>query len=506
MTQTDSDRAGRDGSRQYDRIMKNTGLFGVIQGLMLVINIVRNKLVAKLLGTTGFGISESYNRSLNLVKSTTDLGLPFSAVKSVSECMEGGKDGQLDESILITRTWAFITAAAGALLCAALSGAFSLWAFEGDDTYALSFVLLSPAVFFSAIGGGEMAILKGTRMLRQIAVSQLMAVILTFCISIPLFFRFGLVGLVPSIVLVSLASMLVTCFYSIRAFPYRIRPFSKDVLGKGFGMIRIGVYFMITSFLGSGAFAIVANWLMKNGKAEVTGIYGAGYQLVAWLGMFVFSAMETDFFPRLSSINHDNAKVAEMVNSQAEVALLLMSPMVVGFLVFLSPIVSIFLSSKFADAVPMASLAALSLVFKSMTQPMSFIALAKGDSRTFLLQEALFDVFFVAAVILAYRWGGLTMTGLALTVSAIFDILSVGAITGKRYGFRFSGQVLKMLLLQLPVIVLTLLSVFCLDGAYRWIAGCAMLAVSLWISIYLLGRYSNYLSVLKLKIKNKLRL
>ena len=502
----DKDRADKDNSRQYDRIMKNTGLFGVIQGLMLVINIVRNKFVAKLIGTAGFGINESFNRSLNFIKSTTDLGLPFSAVRSVSECMEDDRAGQLAESILVTRTWAFITALSGALLCVLLSGVFSLWAFDGDRLYTLSFMLLSPSVFFSAITGGEMAILKGLRLLRQIAVSQLAVAILTCCISIPLFFHYGVKGLVPSIVLVSLATAVVTCCYSFKAFPYRISPFSKSVIRKGFGMIRIGVYFMVTSFFSSGAFAIIANWLMNNGNADVTGKYGAGYQMVAWLGMFVFAAMESDYFPRLSSVNGDNARVTEMVNSQAEVALLLMSPMVVGFIVFLGPIVHILLTEKFMDAVPMASLAAINLIFKSMTQPMAYIALAKGDSRTFLLQELLYDAFFVAAVILAYKWGGLDMTGLAITVAAVFDIVSVGTITGKRYGFRFSGQVLKMLLLQVPVVCLALFSAMCLDGPWRWIAGCAMLAASAWISIYMLGKYSDYLSVLKQKIRNKLRL
>ncbi|MCQ2082904.1 MAG: oligosaccharide flippase family protein [Bacteroidaceae bacterium] len=500
------DNVGSDksGGHRYERILKNTGLFGFVQCLVLLISVIRNKIVAVLLGTTGFGINESFNRSLNLVKSTTDLGLPFSAVRIVSECMDGEYAAELENRILVARTWAFITAVAGTILCVLLSGFFSLWAFEGDRTYTLSFVLMSPVVFFSAVGGGEMAILKGARMLRQTAVSQLWVVALTFCISIPLFYWLGLAGLVPSIVMVSMATMAVPCFYSFRAFPYRIRPLSGKVLKEGLGMIRIGVYFMITSFFGSGAFAIVANWLMTNGNAEITGIYCAGYQLVAWLGMFVFSAMESDFFPRISTVNTDNAKVTEMVNSQVEVALLLMSPMIVGFLVFLGLIVTVFLSPKFSDAVPMASLAVLSLLFKSMTQPMSYVALAKGDSRTYLLQEVLYDVFFVLAVITAYKWWGLKLTGLALTVSAVFDVLSVGLITRKRYGFRFSARVMKIFLIQMPLAVLTYIVVTCLDGVCRWTAGCLMLALSTWISVYLLNRYSDVISELRMKIKNRL--
>ena len=91
-------------------------------------------------------------------------------------------------------------------------------------------------------------------------------------------------------------------------------------------MIKLGVFFTITSFFGSGAFSIIANYLMKHGNAEVTGIYSAGYLLISYLGMFVFSAMESDYFPRLSAVNKDRSKINELVNRQAEVALLLSIP------------------------------------------------------------------------------------------------------------------------------------------------------------------------------------
>ncbi|MBR2397071.1 MAG: polysaccharide biosynthesis C-terminal domain-containing protein, partial [Bacteroidaceae bacterium] len=228
---------GKRETDSYDRIIKYTGLFGGVQGIVVLINIVRTKLVSMLLGPTGFGITESFNRTLNLVKSTTDLGVPFSAVKTVSECKSSGADAQLEESVLITRTWAFLTAMGGMLLCLLLAPLFSYWAFEGDWGYTLSFLMLSPMAAFSAITGGETAIMKGTGMLRELAKSQLITVVATLLISIPLLWKFGLQGIAPSLVLVAFASMIITCLYTFRAYPYRVRPFSVKTLKKGFGMI-----------------------------------------------------------------------------------------------------------------------------------------------------------------------------------------------------------------------------------------------------------------------------
>ena len=65
----------KDKNDSYDRIIKYTGLFGGVQGFVTLITIVRTKLVTILLGPTGIGLNETYNRTLNLVKSITDLVL-----------------------------------------------------------------------------------------------------------------------------------------------------------------------------------------------------------------------------------------------------------------------------------------------------------------------------------------------------------------------------------------------------------------------------------------------
>lgn len=499
----------RDGSGQsdtYDRIIKYTGLFGGVQGIVALITVVKTKLVSLFLGPTGFGINESFNRTLNLVKSMTDLGVPFSAVKNVSECKGNGDPVLLRESIMVARTWSLVTAAAGMLVCMILSQLFSYWAFEGDRGYTLSFLLLSPLVAFSAINGGETAIMKGTGMLLQLAKSQLITVVVTLCISVPLLWKFRLMGIVPSLVLVSFASMVVTCCYSFRAFPYRVRPFSAAILSKGFGMIRLGVFFTATSFFGAGAFSIIANYLMKYGNAEITGVYSAGYLLISYLGLFVFSAMESDYFPRLSAVNHDREKINLLVNSQAEVAILLMAPMIVGFIVFLAVIVSLLLTSRFSDAVPMARAAAIGLAFKAMTQPLSYVSLAKGDSRTFMLQEVLYDIVFVVTVVLFFHLGGIAMTGAALTLAAVFDLVMVYVITRTRYGVTFSRRALTVFLVQLPVILVSWAASCYLDGLWRWITGIILLCVSSAYSFRYLKKHTSFIRFISEKIGRKLGL
>lgn len=480
MTNRKNTIAGQKGGKTdlYDHLIKYTGLFGGIQGLMLLINVVRVKLVSIFIGPAGFGINESFNRTLNLVKSTTDLGIPFSSVQRISECSEAQDDSIIAESILVTRTWSFITACVGMLMCLVLSPLFSLWAFEGDRKYTLSFVILSVVVAFGTITGGETAILKGTGMLKQIAKTQLLSVIALLFISIPLFWWLGISGLVPSLVLVSLAVLIITCRFSFSNYPYRVKPFSKEVLKKGTGMIRLGVFYTIAAFFGSGAFTIIANYLMRWGGPETTGIYSAGYLLISYLGLLVFSAMESDYFPRLASVNKDRSKINELVNLQAEVALLLLAPLAIGFMVFLELLVNLFLSTKFIEAVPMARLAVISMAFKALTKPMSYVSLAKGDSRTYMLQEVIYDVLFVAIVILFFKVGGIMMTGAALAVLGLLDMIVVWTITHVRYGVGLKRPVMVIFAVQLPLLLASWLSITMTDSWWHWVIGCSLLAVS----------------------------
>ena len=65
-----------------------------------------------------------------------------------------------------------VAALLGMVVCVAVGPLLNALSFSWGD-YTLHFMLLAPAVAMTAIGGGEMAILKGTKRLRQIATTQI---------------------------------------------------------------------------------------------------------------------------------------------------------------------------------------------------------------------------------------------------------------------------------------------------------------------------------------------
>ena len=78
--------------------------------------------------------------------------------------------------------------------------------------------------------------------------------------------------------------MVVTCFYSVRHFPYKARPFSVSLLREGTGMIGFGLILTVAAFFMSWAWSFIAKFLTECAGQEFLGVYSAGYFLLVVKG------------------------------------------------------------------------------------------------------------------------------------------------------------------------------------------------------------------------------
>ena len=67
----------------YSHVLKYTGVFGGVQGLNVLIGLVRNKFVAMLLGPGGMGLVSLFNTTVQLISQATNLGIAVSAVRHI---------------------------------------------------------------------------------------------------------------------------------------------------------------------------------------------------------------------------------------------------------------------------------------------------------------------------------------------------------------------------------------------------------------------------------------
>ena len=492
----------KEASDSYSHVLKYTGIFGGVQGLNIVVSLVRNKLIAVLLGPNGMGLASLFNTTVNFISQATNFGISFSAVKHVSELFERGDEAAIAHFVKVVRAWALLTALIGMLVCVVVGPLLSDYTFAWGD-HTLHFILLAPAVGLMAITGGEMAILKGARQLRSLAVIQIFNVLAALVISIPIYYFYNQTGIVPVIVLMALTSMLLTIRHSYRLYPLQLSG-ANGVLGEGMSMVRLGVAFVVAGVLGSGAEMLIRSYLnVVSGDLDVVGLYNAGFMLTITYAGMVFSAMETDYFPRLSSVNSDVAATNLTVNRQIEVSLLIVSPMLAALIIGLPILIPLLFSSKFLPMVGMAQVSVFAMYIKAVSLPVSYLTLAKGDSVGYMVLEAIYDVLLVLLVIFGYGQWGLLGTGVALSLSYVFDILLVGAYTYWRYHYRVSMQVLQYAAIQFTLGVAVYIVTLVENPLIYWSLGTLICLASLFVSISILHQKTSLWSALINKMKNR---
>jgi len=487
----------------YDHVLKYTGLFGGIQSLNILMGLVRNKLVALILGPAGMGLVSLFNAAVGFISQATNLGIPFSAVRHVSEIFEQGDEQRLERFVCVVRTWSLITALFGMLICVALGPLLSDFCFSWGD-HTLHFVLLAPAVALMAISGGEAALLKGARRLKSLAMVSVFSVFLALVVSVPVYWAFGQKGIVPVIVLLALGQALLTLRYSFRLFPYRIS-FSSEVLGRGAGMVRLGVAFVVAGIMGSGAEMLIRSYLNNASDLDTVGLYNAGYMLIVTLAGTVFTAMETDFFPRLSAVNHDVALTNQTVNRQIEVSVLIVSPLLVALIISLPILIPLLYSGRFSPVVAMAQVAVFSMFLKSVVLPIEYITLAKGDSLAYMVLEGIYDILLVVLIVWGYKNWGLWGTGLGLSLSYLLDLAMAYSYVYVRYGFRLTAQAACYFLVQLlfgGAAYALALTQCCL---VYWIVGALLVVLSLAYSIYVLRKKSKLWTSLTSRLRKRFK-
>lgn len=487
----------------YDHVVKYTGLFGGVQGLGLLTSIIRNKLVAELLGPAGMGLINLFNAATTLVSNSTNFGIPFSAVRHVSELYEKGGEKALSDFIQVVRTWSIATGLLGMLVCVLCSPLLSTY--YSDSTIGwLSFVCASPVIGLTAVSAGELAILKGTRRLRRVAMQSLLNSFFALIISVPLFYMWGEKAIIWSLLLVALSTMLTSVYFSFKCFPLSLQCGIRHSFDEGKRMISLGTAFILAGILGSGVEFLIRAYMVRTGSEVEVGMYNAGYLITVTYASMVFMAMETDFFPRLSAVNDDVEKSNLLVNRQIEASVLLISPMLVALMVALPILLPLLYNEEFLPVIGMAQCAIFSMYMRSVALPVSYMSLAKGRSRVYLFTEAVYDVAAVLLIISGYSLGGLRGAGVALSLAATFDLVLVWLTTRRLYGFKMFGKALKMLGLQLPFGVMAFVVTTMTEGVCYWVLGGGCFLCSATISVRILSRETTLLQTFWGKIKKRI--
>ena len=140
------------------------------------------------------------------------------------------------------------------------------------------------------------------------------------------------------------------------------------------------------------------------------------------------------------------------------------------------------------------------MFIRAVALPIAYIPLSKGDSASYLLMEAGYDVVLLGAVIWLYDAFGLTGAGAAITFAALFDMGMLMIYMHYKYDYVMSRQVVKYIVLFFSMGITAFLITFLENRNVYWIIGFVFVLISSGISLNILRRKTGLWNKLKSKL------
>lgn len=491
-------------STSYGNIFKTTFLFGFVQLFKAVISIIKNKLVAILIGPEGMGLLGIFNSTIQVIQTGAGLGVNQSAVRDIAEANGENDKLKVSRIISITNRVVLYTGAIGCMITLILSKKISEWTL-GDTEHTISYCVLSLVVILNIINEGKQSILKGMRRLRHLAYASLIGTSVSLFTAITLYYFFGTKGIVPELLIAAIIAVIVSQWF-VRKIPVlNVKLSFRQIIQGATPMVKMGVALMFVTFLGTAvSFAVNAYIRQKGGLIDV-GFFSAGsYILSGYFGIIV-TALTTDYYPRIAAVNQDNEKLQDELNKQSLATVVLCCPLIVIFIALMPLFIRILYSDDFLPALDYLKFGIYWTIITLCSNQVDMILVAKYNTKAFMLISVLIRTIQLVMCIGLYEIWGLFGLGVSYALLGLLHLIIMTTIVWRLYNIHFSMDFVRVAIVALALTISSSLVAIIDNDIIKYGLACILIIISVYFSNFkiksILG--INIITVIKNKFIRK---
>lgn len=475
----------------YRSILKGTSIFGGVQLFQIFINLLRGKFVALFLGPQGMGIASLFTSSSNTISNFASLGLNLAFIKEAAAHKDDPHG--LATVMKVVTVLLYATAIGGAIICAILSPWLSIWSFGSAD-YGWQYILLSVCVFFTVAGYGKIAVLQGLRKIKIISISSLIGAATGLLAGVPLYYFYGTLGIVPSMIVLSLTTFICYSFGIKRALPQKKVRFvwqsHKPLVKK---MISIGMIMLASSLINTLCTYVLNIFIRSFGDMEDVGLFNAANGITIQYAGVVFAAMAMDYFPRLSAASKDHGLMESIINKQQEIVALIATPLSILLIATAPIVIRLLLTPEFMPSMTLMKWLGASILLKAIAYPLGYVTLAKDNQKLFFWLEAIIcNVLYIGLSLIFYYFYGLIGLGYAAVIEQAFCVILYLAVNYRAYSFKPGRTASTETILAI---------VFCTAAFCASLAPIEALSYYLMATVFLICALRSFLMLRNLSLK-----
>lgn len=438
------------------RIAQTIGIFSGVRVVNILCALVRNKLIAWLIGPAGLGLVMLYNSVVDLITQTTRLSIDQSAQRDVAQ--SSGAEQTVTVNVL--RRWALWLGLLGSAVMCVLSPLLSFWSFDTIEhwpTFCLLAVVPLCLTYCSCVAAAN----QGLRRFKGVAMATVISSVAGLVVVIPLIIWLKIDSIVWIIVAYGITSWLGAWLYRPRT--QKVKLAVREVYNRGRDFVKLGAQITLALFVGQGFNYFFVLYLNTFGSTDVLGIYQSGYTMMnSYIGI-VFSALWIEYYPRLSATVHSSTRIATVSSHEARLTLTFLTPLLCGLALLAGPVVSLIYSDAFMPVIPYLVIGCVGVVFKLMSFCQVYIILARGDGKIYLFTEIFSSIVGLIFNIAGFTLWGFYGLGLAYVLWYAVYMAVIAVICRRRYdiGYRKSTWIFAV-------------------GSIAAVTLCALLGLAIW--------------------------
>lgn len=427
-----------DADASYRQTLKSTSIIGGATFGGLVISLVRNKVIALLVGPAGLGLLGLLSSVLTLGASVAGMGLNTSAVRQLAQRADDNEGASVARRAIWTFTWPL-----------AVLGAIAVWAFRrpiaevvvGDSGQAGAVGWLGIGVGLTIIATTQLAVVQGYRRIGDLARVRLYSAAYAAAAGIAAVYFFGLAGIVIALVATPLAGCLVGLWYSRNLPTARLPPRARERLTSEWRSLAVlGLTVMVTAAVGATTQAGVRAILTQRLGLEASGLFQAAFTVSAMNIALVFAAMAADFYPRLSASADNPPQMQRLVNDQIHIGVILAAPALVAIVVFAPLLLQLLYSSAFSDGSLLLRLLAAADVLRIVGWALGYALLARKASVSYFVVELANGVAYIPILLWLVPTIGVSAAGAGYVCGTLTSVLATLFLAARYHGIRVARR------------------------------------------------------------------
>lgn len=435
-------------------LLEAYGFFGLQQGSVVLLGLVRAKILASLLGPYGVGVFSQANAFFVLLQGFFALGLSGSLTKLVAEYRAQEDFKRLNQTIVSVMT---LYALVGGLLIAIAwlaSAPLARFAFN-DLTYRHYIVIVSLTAFTWVQLWELLLIFRGLLHWRE---SSLVAVIgnafnillVAICVIV-----WELNGAVISLFLSQVVNLTIAFFFLIRRVGpqhqiqfWQYRP-SREIISR---LFNFAAPITLLNLVASSGYLLIRSQIVHQLGAESNGLYqGIMSVSQAYMG-FLSTSVWSYGIPKISSLVHNREEAVNIQNNGMRVSLLALAPFTLMLLAGREIWIPILYSSAFISIAPLFIWQAMGDILLVVRQNILISLVPFEKIRNYFIEGVFYWLGYVSLSMFGIpRWG------IAAPLVAFFSINVVMLCVDVFYqskvsGFRLRGDNWILLAKGIPLL------------------------------------------------------